>query len=371
MQQDDGSYVLNTREELSGTTGQTANVTLKDFSEQGYSEGQYAALTIAGDGSTVVKVRYEKTDLHTATFYTKDEAGKDVVIGKAYYYLGKTIEVPQSVYNYKPGFVPVWETGTSFTGTAEYTEIWVSDWLEGEGTPYKVEHWVQNADDPDEYELVQTDNKTGTTNGPVEVTLMEYDPAQFKEGTYDTSLTIDGAGTTVVEVKYDRCVYTLTYDLNAGDDTTAQFVDPEQGEVEMRFGQTITLLTSADVQREGHALTGWTTDAAGATEFTGTTMPADDLTLYAVWEEGVPYKVINILQAAHITGTEYSQESGTNISYGYEDRDYYDEVVENRVAPTTGQQEIAATERDHYVTPESQSVNILADGTTVVTFEYA
>lgn len=318
-------------------------------------------------------MRYEKTDLHTATFYTKDEAGEGVVIGKSYYYENDTINVPDSVYNYKLGFVPVWETGTSFTGTDKDTEIWVSDWLEGEGTPYKVEHWVQNADDPDEYELVQTDNKTGTTNGPVDVTLMEYNENELMPGEYEEGLTIAGDGTTVVEVKYDRCEYTLTYDLNAEGDESAEFADgsttPKTETV--LFGATLDLLGSGDVLRTNYALTGWTTDAAGANKFTGTTMPADDLTLYAVWEEGVPYKVINILQAAHITGTEYSQESGTNISYGYEDRDYYDEVVENRVAPTTGQQEIAATERDHYVTPESQSVNILADGTTVVTFEYA
>lgn len=374
LQQDDGSYVLNTREELSGTTGQTANVTLKDFSEQGYSEGQYAALTIAGDGSTVVKVRYDQTALYTATFYAEDETGAKVVIGKSYYYEGKTISVPQSVYNYKPGYVPVWETGTSFTGTDKDTEIWVSDWLEGEGTPYKVEHWVQNADDPDEYELVQTDNKTGTTNGPVDVTLMEYNENELMPGEYEEGLTIAGDGTTVVEVKYDRCEYTLTYDLNAGDNTTAQFVPGVEGKVEMRFGQTITLLTSADVQREGHALTGWTTDAAGANRFTGTTMPAENLTLYAVWKEGIPYTVVSEFETVKFDDFRWyyvwgqsPEEGEPSLYYNY----HYDEVESTTGIADKGSTtiQVEAEPRKGFVTPEPKTLDLTGDDPTVE-FDY-
>lgn len=374
FQQNDGSYKLaeNGRVPGSGKTGEKPKVDLLTGLD-GYGTGAYDDnLTIAGDGSTVVKVRYDQTALYTATFYAEDETGAKVVIGKSYYYEGKTISVPQSVLDFNPGYRPVWPEDTSFADApADNTEFTVASWTPAEGTIYTVKHMEQNADDPTLYDVVKTETLDGTTGDPVKVTLIEHNAGEFETGTYNDTLTIDGAGTTVVEVKYDRCVYTLTYDLNAEGDDTAQFVSGVSGTAQMRFGQTITLLTSADVTRYGNALTGWTTDAEGNTPFTdGTTTPAGNLTLYAVWESGVPYKVINILQAVHITGTNYSQASGTIISNHYEDRDYYDEVVEYRVAPTTGQQEIAATVREHFVTPESQSVNILADGTTEVTFEY-
>ena len=175
---------------------------------------------------------------------------------------------------------------------------------------YTVKHMEQNADDPTRYDVVVTETLDGTTGDPVTVNLIEHNEGEFETGVYDTSLTIAGDGTTVVEVKYDRCEYTLTYDLNAEGDQTAQFADgsttPKTETV--LFGATLDLLGSGDVLRTNYALTGWTTDAAGATEFTGGTMPAENLTLYAVWEEGIPYKVVNKLDVVHLWPTDYDDE---------------------------------------------------------------
>ena len=237
---------------------------------------------------------------------------------------------------------------------------------------------MQNADDPDEYELVQTDNKTGTTNGPVDVTLMEYNENELMPGESKNGLTIAGDGTTVVEVKYDRCEYTLTYDLNAEGDQTAQFADgsttPKTETV--LFGATLDLLGSGDVLRTNYALTGWTTDAAGANEFTGTTMPAENLTLYAQWMSGITYKVINKLEKAELNPGTYEDGTGPNVEYyddipmpGYMD-DNVDEEVEYRVATEGSTVTVVPTEYEHFNTPESQEVEVLANGTTEVTFNY-
>ena len=83
VQQSDGSYVLHSREEKRGTTGAQPQVDLLSL-DSSYASDYDDTLTIAGDGSTVVKVRYTLKDLHTATFYNEDK----VTIGKAYYYEG-------------------------------------------------------------------------------------------------------------------------------------------------------------------------------------------------------------------------------------------------------------------------------------------
>lgn len=115
----------------------------------------------------------------------------------------------------------------------------------------------QNADDPTRYDVVKTETLDGTTGDPVKVTLIEHNEGEFETGVYDTSLTIDGAGTTVVEVTYDRCEYTLTYDLNAEGDDTAKFADgsttPKTETV--LFGATLDLLGSGDVLRTNYTNT--------------------------------------------------------------------------------------------------------------------
>lgn len=309
LQQDDGSYVLKERENETGKTGQNAAVDLKNYSAEGnYSTGTYAATTIAGDGSTVVKVRYALSALHTATFYDTDETtGEHTVIGKSYYYAGDTIPIPQSVNKARPGYTPIWDEDTSFSNAPDDDiDIYVSGWAEGEGTAYTVKHLEEDPDKPGEYILVQTDNLTGTTNGPATVTLIQHKEGEFEEGVYEKA-NISGDGTTVVEVKYDRCEYTLTYDLNAAG---ASFVEGVDAEVTLLFGATLDLPDSADATLADHALTGWTTDPEGKNDFTETTMPANNLTLYAKWEEGIPYTVTNRLLPNVLWESNYRRPAG-------------------------------------------------------------
>ncbi len=366
LQQPDGSYVLaeNGRIEKEGTTGGTVDVSGFTAPETGYNAGTYdTTLTIAGDGSTVVKVRYALSALHTATFYDTD---KTTVIGKSYYYADKTIPIPQSVNKAKPGYTPIWDEDTSFSPAPnDDIKIYVSGWAEGEGTAYTVKHLEEDPDNPGEYILVQTDNLTGTTNGPATVTLIQHKEGEFEEGVYKEA-TISGNGTTVVEVKYDRCEYTLTYNLNAAG---ASFVEGVEAKVTLLFGATLDLPDSADATLADHALTGWTTDPEGKNDFTGTTMPANHLTLYAKWEEGIPYTVTNRLLPNVLWESNYSDGS-PEISYRDYDSDYYVEVVEYRVAPEAGEIKVEPTVREHYVTPESQTITISADGTVSQEVEF-
>lgn len=76
VQQPDGSYALHSREEKRGITGAQPQVDLLSL-DSSYDSDYDDTLTIAGDGSTVVKVRYTLKDLHTATFY--NESGKTSV----------------------------------------------------------------------------------------------------------------------------------------------------------------------------------------------------------------------------------------------------------------------------------------------------
>ena len=364
LQQSDGSYVLaeNGRIKKTGMTG--GMVDISGFTAPtGYNTGTYAETAIAGDGSTVVKVRYALSALHTATFYDTD---KTTVIGKSYYYAGNTITIPNSVNKAKPGYTPIWADGTSFSNAPDKdVAIYVSGWAEGEGTAYTVKHLEEDPDNPGEYILVKTDNLTGTTDGPATVTLIQHNEGEFEKGVYEEA-NISGDGTTVVEVKYDRCEYTLTYDLNA---EGASFVEGVEAKVTLLFGATLNLPDSADATLADHALTGWTTDPEGKNDFTGTTMPAEHLTLYAKWAEGIPYTVTNILLPNILWDCDYSESSGPNISY----RDNYqswEEVIEYRVAPEAGEITVKPAEREHYVTPESQTITISEDGTVSQEVEF-
>ena len=75
---------------------------------------------------------------------------------------------------------------------------------------YTVQHLQQNISD-DKYTVIDTENKTGTTDTMTVAAAKNY-PGFTAQAV--TQSTIKADGTTIVQIKYDRNEITLTLDLN-------------------------------------------------------------------------------------------------------------------------------------------------------------
>ena len=215
--------------------------------------------TIAADGSTTIKVYYVRATFKL-TFTYGDKAGQS----EEY-----TLRYGQNI-SYNPSFASQgyvfagWDREIPTTMPAENVTI-NATWTAGDGVEYKVEHYVQNANN-DEYTLEKTDNRTGmtgaTVNGSNLATLVgngiKLKSAENKE--------IAADGSTVIKIYYDRETYkvTYTYGTMAGENTVYN----------VRFGADMP--DAPTFEAIGYTFAGWDSDVAD-------TMPASDLTYVAQW----------------------------------------------------------------------------------------
>ena len=163
-----------------------------------------------------------------------------------------------------------------------------------------MEHYQQNVTD-DDYTLADKESKTGATGQSTAAESKSY--PGFTAQNFDQQ-TVKGDGSTVVKVYYTRNEYTLTYNLNG---SGASWTDSVENKFHTdRYGAGVTHPSANDLSRAGYAFGGWYTDEActSGNEFTATTMPAENTTLYAKWNAGeVNYTVNYYLQ--NVDGTDY------------------------------------------------------------------
>ncbi|MFR8190625.1 InlB B-repeat-containing protein, partial [Alistipes putredinis] len=92
---------------------------------------------------------------------------------------------------------------TTVSGTATVT----AQWTESSNTQYRVFHWQENAND-DGYSLEETETQKGKTGSETKAAAKEYDG--FTAETI-TQQTIAGDGSTIVNIKYKRNVYSVKF----------------------------------------------------------------------------------------------------------------------------------------------------------------
>ena len=92
---------------------------------------------------------------------------------------------------------------TTVSGTATVT----AHWTESSNTQYRVFHWQENAND-DGYSLKETETQKGKTGSETKAAAKEYDG--FTAETI-TQQTIAGDGSTIVNIKYKRNVYSVKF----------------------------------------------------------------------------------------------------------------------------------------------------------------
>lgn len=162
--------------------------------------------TIAADGSTVVELYYDR-NYYLMNFNLDGGYGVEPIYAR----YGAPINVDKPT---KPGYsFGGWDPELPGTMPAE-NRTFKAQWEKG-SAKYVIQYWQENAND-DHYSYVEKVDKTGTVGTTVSGSDDKSNDKSYQGFTYnnektDKNITIKGDGSTVVNVYYDRNVYTVTF----------------------------------------------------------------------------------------------------------------------------------------------------------------
>ena len=167
-------------------------------------------------------------------------------------------------------------SGTTVSITGPQTLI--AQWKAKTDTPYKVEHYQQDADRSG-YTLTETERLFGTTDTATAAAAKGY--AGFTAQNF-TQESINGDGGTVVRINYDRNSYTVRFNANGGEGS--------MGDQSFACGAAQALEENT-FARTGYTFSGWNTASDGKgtafadKEAVNNLSEADGgtVTLYAQW----------------------------------------------------------------------------------------
>ena len=214
-------------------------------------------------------------------------------------------------------------------------------WTANTDTPYKVEHYKQNITDND-YTLFETEDKTWTTDQQTQAVAKSYD--WFTAPQTINQVNIDWDGNAVVEIRYIRNSYELSFDTDWWTSVSSKTLKYEEDIPTIETPIKTWYHLSEDVH---DAWIGYPVDWK---------MPFEALELKANWKPNTntPYKVEHYLQ---------------NLDKSYPEQPYETEdktgTTDSEVTPDV------KTNYNGYKVPSTQTVTIAADGSTVVKYEYA
>lgn len=160
------------------------------------------AATIAADGSTVVELYYDR-NYYLMNFNLDGGYGVEPIYAR--------YDAPINVGNpTKPGYsFDKWEPTLPATMPVD-GGTYTAKWTVG-NAKYVIQYWQENAND-DDYSYVEKVDKTGTVGTTVNGSNdKSYQGFTYNNEKTDKNVTIKGDGSTVVNVYYDRNVYTVTF----------------------------------------------------------------------------------------------------------------------------------------------------------------
>lgn len=208
---------------------------------------------------------------------------------------------------------------------------------------YTVNYWKQNVEN-DEYTLADTIDEQGKTNSAVNPDLNKKVFEGFYALNYDKSETIAADGSTVIDIRYDRNYYLLTFDLGGG-----YGVEP----IYAKYGSRIEL---GQPSRPGYSFANWNEEIPE-------TMPAENKKYTAEWNpEKVSYTVAYWYENANDTGYTYvAQNRIENVDAGSEisSNSHSDDDFQNRDA-------------DHftYNPSKNETITVNGNGSSVLNVYY-
>ena len=262
-------------ETLSGTTDTLTAAAAKTVA--GFTAQSFQQKNIAGDGSTVVDIYYNRNSYGVSYRYLNTPAGASALPAGASYRFGAAVTVAEAAT--APGYTfSGWSTG-DFTMPAQDVEITGSFTANGD-TAYTVEHYQQNLAG-DGYDLVEADTEhlTGETDTTATANPKAYTGFTF-DGTVEGTVAsgnIAGDGSLVLKLYYTRNSYDVTYAYTGTVPADASAL-PEKAAV--KYGASVTVAEAATAK--GHTFSGWSTG-----DFT---MPAQDVEITGSFTAN-PYNV--------------------------------------------------------------------------------
>lgn len=273
---DDDGYSYKESETKTGTTGATTNATVKSY--QGFTAQTITQETIKGDGSTIVSVKY-KRNVYEVKFYTKNSWRDD----------WKEDTSKRITAKYGANIRKQWPGGSWYVGPNSSTAQANLPVMPLGGK--KFYGAVAEGNKPTYYYVEVLPGDTGIYDGGRYYALdhTDYWPSTWtvtKEDRYAiTGFTFDhgtsiGSSLNKAKFYYTRNSYNIVFVSNGSDEHI----------VSKKFEQSI-----ADVNYTPKPLTGEKSDydfagwyankecTGDAYDFTGKTMPAQSITLYAKW----------------------------------------------------------------------------------------
>ncbi len=305
---DDDEYSYVESETGYGATGAKTAAAAKSYT--GFTAQTIEQQTIAGDGSTIVNVYY-KRNVYSVTFWTVKWESGFLGIGSQYV---KDKEIVKNRITAKHGanIRKQWPGGTwkvSANGSVSQANIDVMpiggfEFFETKQGSAKAYYYL--ADLNGKYVLDHTD--TGASSSSTVTKEDRYDITGFVCNTKRSAK--DGADYNGAKFYYDRAEYKVIY-INNG---------VKVNEASYKYQQDISKAGDYKLPdtAEGFTFAGWYADADGNApyDFTGKTMPAQNITVYAKWE--APTYTITFYKH---DGEEYGPQ--TYVKYG--ERAEYDE----------------------------------------------
>ena len=241
--------------------------------------------------------------------------------------LEQTVTSP-TVVGYEPDQATVDVTVNNITENKTYTVTY-----HPANVGFTVNHYLQNVAD-NNYTLDKTEEVGGFTESEVGDGLAETYPG-FAALLYNTKAKVAADGSTVVEIKYDRNYYMMSFNLDGG-----YGVEP----IYARFGASVKV---ENPTKPGYTFNGWEPDVPA-------TVPAENTTHKAKWkvDDSVNYRV------------QYWQENANDDGFSYESS------VQKKAAP--GTVITAANDKNytgfHY--DHTDGATVAADGSSVVNVYY-
>ncbi|MBE5762624.1 MAG: Ig-like domain-containing protein [Clostridiales bacterium] len=228
--------------------------------------------TIKADGTTTFSVYYSRNSYTFARSNSNTSAGTISGTEGGTYKYQTSIEItatPNAGYTFDGWYNG--ETLVSSDATCKFnmpaTNItYVARWSAQTNIPYVVQHYKQNVTATG-YDLAYEDNLTGTTGELTEAVAKNY--TGFQAQTFSQEA-IAGDGSTIIEIRYKRETFTITWNNWNGNfikNTTVRFeATPEYD------GTTPTKVREAYTS----TFTGWTPTLAPATQDTSYTAVFED-----------------------------------------------------------------------------------------------
>ena len=214
---DDDDYTedVDLRESLEGKASTSTNAKAKTIT--GFTSKAFEQQTIQSDDSTVIEIYYNR-NVHTIKYIGGFDDVTDVPEAKQYRY-GATVKIDTTPsregYDFAGWITADADGNDTIYKTGELIKVEDTDitltatWTNSKETMYKVQHYQQNADD-NEYTLKETENLTGIPLEQTKAVAKSYEGFKTPETIEQKSIAEDGS--TIIEIKYDRKTFTVTYE---------------------------------------------------------------------------------------------------------------------------------------------------------------